>query len=264
MASIVFENTIGNYANFTPQEWVEGLDFLPKAFKPHKRTLLHDYISDLYYSYFEYPIDKHLAYEPIENIIDLFKTYDPENSEYHKLSQQYTEFDIDKDNLRAKDKLGQIVDDQIIDNLGYSLLSTFRDSIMPTVVDDIFTVLFQSKSYLRHFNVALAEVISAIKVEDEPGYLKRDGVIQRCTYIPSWLKQAVFYRDKGKCQECGKDVSGLLDPANNYHIDHIVPLDMGGTNDPTNFQLLCSTCNLSKGARTNHAFDIEAPFWEQD
>lgn len=33
------------------------------------------------------------------------------------------------------------------------------------------------------------------------------------------------------------------------HIDHIMPLALGGTNDATNLQLLCVRCNLSKGAK---------------
>ena len=31
------------------------------------------------------------------------------------------------------------------------------------------------------------------------------------------------------------------------HYDHMVPLEQGGMNDVTNIQLLCSSCNLSKG-----------------
>jgi 5-methylcytosine-specific restriction endonuclease McrA len=33
------------------------------------------------------------------------------------------------------------------------------------------------------------------------------------------------------------------------HLDHILPLALGGTNDKTNLQWLCEPCNLSKGAK---------------
>ena len=38
--------------------------------------------------------------------------------------------------------------------------------------------------------------------------------------------------------------------AEGYHVDHIVPLTTGGSNWPDNIQLLCPTCNLSKGSKT--------------
>lgn len=34
-----------------------------------------------------------------------------------------------------------------------------------------------------------------------------------------------------------------------YHIDHIMPLALGGSNAPSNLQLLCVPCNLSKASR---------------
>lgn len=34
-----------------------------------------------------------------------------------------------------------------------------------------------------------------------------------------------------------------------FHVDHVVPLSAGGSNDRMNLQLLCPPCNLSKGAR---------------
>jgi 5-methylcytosine-specific restriction endonuclease McrA len=34
-----------------------------------------------------------------------------------------------------------------------------------------------------------------------------------------------------------------------YHIDHIVPICSGGTNDPSNIQLACPACNRAKGGQ---------------
>jgi 5-methylcytosine-specific restriction endonuclease McrA len=36
---------------------------------------------------------------------------------------------------------------------------------------------------------------------------------------------------------------------NGFHVDHIVALSNGGSNWPANLQLLCESCNLSKGAK---------------
>lgn len=34
-----------------------------------------------------------------------------------------------------------------------------------------------------------------------------------------------------------------------YHVDHVVPLATGGDNESSNLQLLCRSCNCSKGAK---------------
>ena len=46
-----------------------------------------------------------------------------------------------------------------------------------------------------------------------------------------------------KCAVCSEDLEGK------YHVDHMMPLALGGTNDKTNLQLLCRSCNTSKGAQ---------------
>lgn len=37
-----------------------------------------------------------------------------------------------------------------------------------------------------------------------------------------------------------------------YHIDHFIPLVLGGTNDPGNLRLACPHCNLSKNKKHPH------------
>jgi 5-methylcytosine-specific restriction endonuclease McrA len=48
---------------------------------------------------------------------------------------------------------------------------------------------------------------------------------------------------KGKCVGCRCDIRKT------YHVDHILALARGGTNDRLNLQLLCPHCNKSKLAR---------------
>jgi 5-methylcytosine-specific restriction endonuclease McrA len=42
-------------------------------------------------------------------------------------------------------------------------------------------------------------------------------------------------------------------------VDHIIPLADGGRNDPSNFQVLCLTCNKRKGRATDVAVDRPVP-----
>lgn len=59
--------------------------------------------------------------------------------------------------------------------------------------------------------------------------------------IPMATKKFIFGRDGNRCRYCGTTNS-------DFHIDHIVPVIMGGTNDPDNLCVACAPCNHSKHA----------------
>lgn len=58
--------------------------------------------------------------------------------------------------------------------------------------------------------------------------------------------QEQFQRQKGKCYYC-KAKFGKI-----YHVDHVVPLSKGGTNEINNIVLACPTCNMRKAGRLLH------------
>lgn len=52
----------------------------------------------------------------------------------------------------------------------------------------------------------------------------------------------IYDMQRGKCAGCGVKLK-------KYHVDHIIPLALGGTNWANNLQILCVACNLSKYAK---------------
>ena len=123
-------------------------------------------------------------------------------------------------------------------------------NVLNLVSDQVFYVLFGNRRVLQNINVICAEIRKRHQLENAAR-----------VYVPRWVERAAFLRDKGLCTVCGKDVSGILNPENKVHYDHIVPLAMGGINCVTNIQVLCSNCNLSKGSRNTGSSNSYVPWY---
>lgn len=67
--------------------------------------------------------------------------------------------------------------------------------------------------------------------------MKNGGVLSR------GLAEKLLILQRGKCACCG------LPLGDNYHLDHIMPLALGGANTDDNIQLLRSCCNSQKHAK---------------
>jgi hypothetical protein len=68
--------------------------------------------------------------------------------------------------------------------------------------------------------------------------------------ISPQLRNEILERNGFTCQLCGAG-AGDPDPFNpgrklRLHIDHIVPISQGGTNDKGNLRVLCSACNQGR------------------
>lgn len=53
-------------------------------------------------------------------------------------------------------------------------------------------------------------------------------------------------RQKRRCANCLCSLDRI--GKSNVHVDHIQPIANGGSNDKYNLQILCKSCNLSKGS----------------
>lgn len=234
-------------------EWIEydNVPLLEKCAKPHKKTLLHDYIDFIYYAHYDYLLDKHFPMIVINSLIELLEFYQVDYTAIGKFEHRGCEDDdLESDEHDEAEEYAR------------ELFRFFLEKIGDLIIDDIFTILFANKIFLFEFNRQLMELVHELSKAEHFEYLKKDGVIKRCLYIPQWLKRGVFMRDKGRCQICGTDLTKLLHLDNKENYDHIIPLENGGTNDPVNFQLTCESCNKSKGDRSMTFNSLATRFWE--
>lgn len=80
----------------------------------------------------------------------------------------------------------------------------------------------------------IVELLRASPKPEKPSDSKRRKV-------PHRTAERIVYLQAGRCACCRKRLA-------DFHVDHIVPLARGGTNDRRNMQVLCPSCNLDKGA----------------
>jgi hypothetical protein len=138
-------------------------------------------------------------------------------------------------------------------------LRPILESATSIITEAAFQLLFSDRTFLFEFSKFVRPFISQLQPGEHPCIIA-PGVVERA-YFPVWLRNAVFHRDKGRCQLCGCDLTNIMVPTKNRHIDHMVPLKAGGTNDPTNFQLTCESCNTSKGAQMHATNHLSYTFW---
>ena len=61
--------------------------------------------------------------------------------------------------------------------------------------------------------------------------------------LPKKLRFEVLKRDGFACQYCGQGAPHVV-----LHVDHVIPVSRGGTNDPDNLVAACESCNSGKRA----------------
>ena len=67
-----------------------------------------------------------------------------------------------------------------------------------------------------------------------------DGTFNAADVKRLWANQ------KGKCYYCGSKLEEKGDAQQRFHVDHFVPLYLGGSNYPANLVLACPPCNNTK------------------
>jgi hypothetical protein len=125
------------------------------------------------------------------------------------------------------------------------------DQLLERATREVFFVLFQNRDVLLLFNDMIADQLKGAEGAAEQGdyaeHFARAGVLKRVA-MPQWVQRAVYFRDRGLCVLCQRDLTGIVNIWSEDNFDHIVPLAAGGLNDVSNIQLLCRECNSKKSA----------------
>ena len=69
---------------------------------------------------------------------------------------------------------------------------------------------------------------------------------RRITFSTSF-RLSLFLKKKGICSAC----SLKIEAGKAWDIDHILPLALGGANEPKNLQILCKPCHQSKTSQSD-------------
>lgn len=239
-----------SYDDFMVKLLNENID---KIKKPLKSTLLHSFIGEFYdmYIYNEFYYFKDSIYDSGE--------YEELHSMFEQVQMLLVDCGLDAneweeriDKLITKIELEYKKDEPIIEPLEKEVEKLIDDmrnatlALKDNVIDNVFFLLFSNKKFLFDFNLMISKFTTPQNLPKE--IFNEFNHIIRCTSIPKWLENGILYRDRFTCQQCGVDLSNsfFIQESGRLHFDHIIPLEKGGTNDATNFQLLCSSCNLSK------------------
>lgn len=252
LASIV-DDLAGHSSNLIEIPWDEK-KVLEALALPSKTSVLHWFIFSSILVYFgrRFRKDNYFMEEPE------IRSWEATIERYGISIQPFDEFySISAHDFDAKTRLGEIF---------YKWYDSKHDSfaeLWEHLTDEVFYLLFGDRNFLLKFNLSLADYLESGEVDIPSLYLNGRGRLKRRTSLPSWLKKAVFFRDRGKCVLCHGDLSGLWNTQIELHYDHIVPLYRWGTNDPSNFQLLCESCNLKKSKKPGVTSNIYQPWWDE-
>ena len=81
---------------------------------------------------------------------------------------------------------------------------------------------------------------SSVRESERQKENARRGAIGKLT---KGIESVLFSQQMGLCPCCNRELG------DNYHLDHIMPIKLGGTNTDDNVQFLRSECNLRKAAK---------------
>ncbi len=241
----IVEKHIGDSTTFFELSFEEDSKLVMALQKPNRLSVLHHYIYRTIYVYYSRYYRKEsdcIEVEEANRIIDNMNRHGIETTPYPAIEN--------------------VTQDHDMFSLWFQKNRKMFEYHWELITDEIFHLVFANRRFLQRFNISLSEYLKENSKLLPPEITTKSGKIKRFSRLPEWLKKAVFFRDGGCCVFCGTDLSGLLKINSKLNFDHIVPLAKFGTNDPSNFQLLCRECNSDKLDRNRDVGQLYTPWWK--
>lgn len=251
----VCRNSINYLTNF--EALFHGNHILDYVGPFRKKSNLHIFV--------EFLIDSLFSEEAgglsLSNCLDR-NNFDFSNQTYiTPLERAFVKYDLEHESfMEWFDKQSFSLDDNCFDDYYTDLFQSDEYfNLIECLSNEVFNILFLNRQFLQEFNEIFADYLrgcmgdsSALSeiINGDLIHVVRPNFKLDRKHIPTWVQRAVFYRDRGRCTHCNKDLSGVLSVNNLENYDHIVPLNLHGFNDVTNIQLLCKECNSEKGGNT--------------
>lgn len=143
--------------------------------------------------------------------------------------------------------------EQITKNMVGDVLTT-RNGITEKIKDGRLVAGFQIPNFDELTAKEIAELVSLCSQKID-GYIDKRGDRiwshrrQSSGYISGTLRYEVLKRAKYRCELCGISAAEKA-----LEVDHIIPRKHGGTDDTSNLQALCYSCNAMKRDRDDTDF----------
>lgn len=118
--------------------------------------------------------------------------------------------------------------------------------LLPSATVDVSTLLFH--------RLTDEEWDDFIKRSDDPEILVGHAkIFQRKVRweVSGAIQQKVWAADDFRCMYCGRKMGEVQ-----LTIDHFMPLELGGANDPSNYLSACRKCNKDKGSQHPQEFCV--------
>jgi len=77
----------------------------------------------------------------------------------------------------------------------------------------------------------------------------RRRALERGSHVEPVDRQAIYDRDDGICHLCGEPV-----PRENFTLDHLVPISLGGPHTSANVAIAHASCNFRRGTKSVEEF----------